>query len=205
MTSGHDLRPSLKLAAVCVGFAAVAPVALAQSVTEWGLAPLMHELSDVHSATARFAERSTVPLLSTPLLSSGSLTYVAPSYVRKTTTMPPGQDFILDGDQVTVTGAGQPTRQVSLAAAPQIAGLVEGVRATLAGDLPTLERFYLVRLTGTQPRWQLLLRPKDAGLRHFLTWMLIQGSANRIMAVDTQGAGGDHTETGIDEDVGDAR
>jgi hypothetical protein len=82
---------------------------------------------------------------------------------------------------------------------------VEGIRATLAGDLPTLDRFYTVQLTGTAAQWQLLLRPRDAGVTGFIKWIIIQGSQNRMTAIDTASGNGDHSEMGISEDLSDAR
>jgi hypothetical protein len=172
----------------------------------WGLPQLMRDLARVHSASARFTERETMQMLSAPLITSGSLSYVAPDYVRKTTTSPAPEDFILDHDQVTLTGgpAGQ-TQQFSLNQDPRIGGLVEGIRATLAGDLPALERVYAVRLSGTVADWQLLLQPTNSGLARFVKWIIIKGSQNHIDAVDTASANGDHSEMGIAEAVSDAQ
>jgi hypothetical protein len=194
------------LALLCILVSGGAPCAMAQpAAASWGLPQLMHELARVHSASARFTERNTVQMLSAPLVASGSLTYVAPDYMRKTTLSPEPEDFILDHDQVTITGGpDNQTHSFSLAGDPRIGGLVEGVRATLAGDLPTLDRFYAVRLTGTEADWQLLLQPKDAGLMHFIKWIIIRGSQNRITVIDTASRDGDHSEMGILEDVNDA-
>ncbi len=195
----------LSLAAFGAGLTLMTPQAVAQPAA-WGLLSLMHDLAQVRSASARFTERSTMPMLGAPLLSSGVLSYVAPDYVRKTTASPLPEDFVLDHDKVTMTsGAVQQPQTFSLTEAPQIGGLVEGVRATLAGDLPTLERIYRVRLTGSAAKWQLLLRPRDTGLGRFLTSMLITGSGNRIDAIDTASGDGGHTEMGVVEDVSDAR
>jgi len=193
------------LALLCI-LASGTPCAMAQPAAgSWGLPQLMHELAQVHSASARFTERKTVQVLSAPLVASGSLTYVAPDYMRKTTLSPMPEDFVLDHDQVTITGGpDNQTHSFSMTGDPRIGGLVEGVRATLAGDLPTLDRFYVVRLTGTEAGWQLLLQPKDAGLMHFVKWIIIRGSQNRINVIDTASSDGDHSEMGIIEDVNDA-
>jgi hypothetical protein len=61
----------------------------------------------------------------------------------------------------------------------------------------------VVRLTGTEGNWQLVLQPKDAGLAHFVKWIVIQGSQNRIDAIDTANSDGDHSEMGIAETVND--
>ena len=185
--------------------AAGAPAALAQPAAAWGLPQLMQNLARVRSASASFTERTTVQVLSVPLLTSGSLTYVAPGYVRKTTVAPILENFVLDHGQVTMTGGpDHQTHVFSLTDDPRIGGLIEGIRATLAGDLPALQRFYNLRLSGNATNWQLLLQPKDAALTRFLKWMLIKGSQNRIDAIDTASGDGDHSEMAVTEDVGDA-
>jgi hypothetical protein len=170
------------------------------SAQTWGLPQLMQQLSQVHAASARFTERKTIALLNTPLLTAGTLTYVAPAYIRKTTETPAPQNFVLDHDNVSITaGPDQPAQHFSLNADPRIAGLVEGIRATLAGDLPALQRVYSVQFTGTEPDWQLLLRPKDPALAYMVKWMIIRGAGNRITTIDSASANGDHSEMGIVE------
>jgi len=176
-------------------------VAGTANASTWSLPDLMHDLAQVHAASARFTERKTIQALSAPLLVSGTLRYVAPDYVRKTTLQPVPEDFVLDHGQITMTGPDQKPQIFAVAGNPMIAGLVEGVRATLAGDLPALEQFYTVKLTGTQQNWQILLRPRDKNAAHFLSWMIIQGAEQKITAIDTQNANGDHAEMGVSEDI----
>jgi outer membrane lipoprotein-sorting protein len=187
------MKSALSLAILCASLS----TASAQS---WGLPQLMQQLANVHAATARFTERKTIQLLKAPLLTAGTLTYVAPAYIRKTTETPAPQNFVLDHNNVTISnGPAQPAQHFSLNADPRIAGLVEGIRATLAGDLPALTRVYSVQLTGTETDWQLLLRPKDSTLAYVVKWMIIRGAGNRITTIDSASANGDHSEMGIVE------
>lgn len=175
-------------------------------VAGWGLPRLMHALAQVESASARFTERKTMRVLNAPLISSGTLTYVAPDRIRKITVSPVPERFVLDRDRVTISGG--PDRQIhtfSLRQYPEIGGLVEGIRATLAGDLAILDRFYVVRLAGTAARWQLLLQPKGAGLTRFVRWVRITGSQDRITAIDTESSDGDTSDMKIAETVNNAR
>lgn len=191
---------------LCLMFTVSISDAPAQPVaTNWGLHELMHDLAQVHSASASFMERKTVQMLSAPLVISGSLTYAAPNYMRKTTLSPVPETFVLDGGEITMSGGpDHQTHVFSVKDAPQIGGLVEGIRATLAGDLPTLEQFYTVQLTGTATDWQLLLQPRGAGVTRFIKWMIIRGSGNRINTIDTLSSNGDHSEMGVIETVSDA-
>lgn len=193
---------------LCAWLAATMPAATAgpaAAAGDWGLSQLMRELAQVKSASAQFTERKTMHMLSAPLVTSGTLAYVAPDLVQKITLTPVPERFVLEGDKIVIVdGPDNQVHQVSLADYPQVGGLVEGIRATLAGDLPTLERFYAVQLTGSAADWQLLLQSKGADLTRFVKWIRIQGSGNRIGAIATESGNGDLSEMSIVEDVGNA-
>lgn len=196
--------------AICAGLAATVPWAealpAASVSADWGLPQLMQELARVKSASAQFTERKTMHLLTAPLVTSGTLAYVAPDRMQKTTLAPVPEQFVIDRNQVTI--AGGPDKEIhtfSLSEYPQIGGLVEGIRATLAGDLPMLRRFYIVDFQGAPVDWQIRLRPRDADLTRFIKWICIRGSQNRIETIATKTSDGDYSEMSITEDVGDAR
>jgi hypothetical protein len=198
------------LAAFCIGGSTLAIPALAQQAAQvspaWGLSQLMLALKRVKAASGRFIERKTLHMLSAPLVSSGTLTYVAPDHMQKVTLSPKPQRFVLDGDHVTISGgADQQSHTFLLTDYPQIAGLVEGVQATLAGDLPRLSRFYVVHLSGNAADWQLQLQPKGAALARFVKQIRILGSQDRIHEIDTEESNGDHSEMSVTEDVRYAR
>ena len=172
----------------------------AQTSPGFTLPGLMAGLAQVRAASASFTETKNLALLTTPLQSSGTLRYTAPDYVRKTTLAPARQDFVLQGDTVTLTINGE-TKRFTLAQAPQLAGLVEGVRATLAGDLPELQRYYTLSLSGNAAHWQLLMRPRDAGLAKMMAWMSVTGTEDRITEIDSVGAKGDETKMQVNETI----
>lgn len=172
----------------------------------FGLPQLMAELARVKSATASFTERRSLHLLKTPLISTGTLDYVAPDRLEKITRTPTPGRFVLDGNRVTMTtGPDHQTRSFSLDQAPEIAGLIEGIRATLAGDLPLLKRLYHVRLAGDAAHWQLTLKPGQQRLARLVTEIRIAGTGDRITTIDTQDANGDRAETSIAETTVNAR
>ena len=193
------MRAARCLAALGLFLAAAVPLAQAQTAA-WGLAPLMQSLAQVKSASATFTETKTMVLLKTPLQASGTLRYVAPDYVRKTVLAPSRQDFVLQHGKVTLTVGGK-TQHFDLSQAPPLAGLVEGVRATLAGDLPMLQRYYAINLSGNATRWQMVLRPRDPALLHVISWLSIQGSGNQLTEIDTGGAHGDLTRMSVTETI----
>jgi Outer membrane lipoprotein carrier protein LolA-like len=199
----RTLAPALTLCVLLM--AAPGPVARALSSQSWGLPQLMASLRRVKSASAQFVERKTMHLLRRPLVASGTLLYVAPDQVQKITVSPQWERLALSGDTLTMEGGpGDRTRSVSLSGYPDVAAFVEGVRATLAGDLPALERFYSVRLQGDAASWQLLLEPKRAKLRKIVQWIHIRGSGDKIEAVETEEGDGDHSDMTVVEDIHDA-
>jgi hypothetical protein len=178
-----------------------APEAVAAPPTGWGIGPLMQSMARIRSACASFTETRTLPMLTAPLLASGSLDYVAPDYIRKRTTAPVREDFVLRGDEITLTGGpGNQTHRFSLGQAPGFGELAEGIRATLAGDLPALQQSFVTSLSGAPSGWQLVLQPKDAQARHFIAWIAIRGDGNAISSVDTASGDGGHSEMRITED-----
>lgn len=206
MTSG--LR-SLNAFLLALGIAAAGPAAAqpaAMAAPAWGLPQLMASLQQVRSASGQFVERKTLHVLNQPLVASGTLLYVAPDQVQKITVLPQRQRLALSGDTLTVEGgADDRVRTMSLASYPEVAAFVEGIRATLAGDLPALERFYQVEFEGNPGSWQLLLQPREARLQKLVQSIRIRGSGDLIRTVDTAEGNGDHSEMSITETVNDAR
>src|SRR6185295_19200851 len=68
----------------------------------WDLERLMQDLAQVKVAKGRFVERKYLGILTAPLESSGTLTYVAPSRLEKHTLTPRAESLVLDGDQLTM-------------------------------------------------------------------------------------------------------
>ncbi|HEY1503258.1 MAG TPA: LolA-related protein [Stellaceae bacterium] len=166
----------------------------------------MAALGQVKSAAGQFTERKTMHMLTQPLIASGRLAYVAPAHIEKVTASPMPEKLVMDGDRVTiVSGPTNDTHTFSVTDFPQIGGLVEGIRATLAGDLPTIERIYTTRLSGAPAAWDLQLVPRDEDLARFVKWIEFRGDGNHIRTIDTEDSAGDRSEMTIVEDVRDAR
>jgi outer membrane lipoprotein-sorting protein len=176
--------------------AAVAAPAGAQTQAGWGLPQLMATLARVKSASAQFTERKTLHVLDAPLVSSGTLLYVAPDQVEKITVLPERERIAISGDKLTIEGG-----TLSLANAPEIAAFVESIRATLAGDLPALDRSYRVELSGGPASWRLDLVPRAEKLTRLVRRIRISGTGEKITAVETDEADGDRSEMSVAEDV----
>lgn len=168
--------------------------AAAMAAPAWTLDSLLGELATVRTAQARFTETRTLSLLDRPLASSGTLHYQAPARLEKRTERPKAERLLLDGDTVTVE-RGDPPRQRSfrLDDAPELRALIEGLRATLAGDRTTLERHYRVVLLGDRKQWLLSLDPIDARVRRFVRAIRIDGAGTAVTGVAVDQANGDRS------------
>jgi len=168
----------------------------------WGITQLMQTLSQVKLASGQFTERKTMQMLSEPLVTSGTLLYLAPDQVQKITVLPQRERVAVRGDTVTIEGGqDERSRTLSLSDYPEIGGIVEGIRATLSGDLPTLRRFYAIELDGTAADWRLVLQPSAAKLQKFVKQIRIAGSGNKVYSVETEDGNGDLSRMSIDEEV----
>ena len=173
-----------------------------QAGQAWGITQLMQSLRQVKSASGQFTERKTMRMLSEPLIASGILLYLAPDQVQKITVLPQRERIAVRGDTVTIDGGqDERSRTLSLSDYPEIGGIIEGIRATLAGDLPTLSRFYTVRLEGNATDWRLVLQPTAPKLQKIVKSIRIAGKGNKIHTVETEDDDGDLFQMSIVEDV----
>jgi hypothetical protein len=168
---------------------------------EWSLPMVMAFLAENRGGTARFAESRHLQMVATPLRSSGVLRYTAPDRLEKQTLQPRPARLALIGGRVTIEREGEASQTISLADYPEIGALVEGLRATLAGDFPALQRYYDVSLEGVAGAWTLTLRPRDARMQKLVREIRIAGSGGVLLRIDTIETDGDRTETIITPDA----
>jgi outer membrane lipoprotein-sorting protein len=195
---------SLRRAAFLPLFLAVAlalhvPAANAQAAAPFDLAHLMAHFASAKSASAQFIERRYVHFLKAPLVAKGVLIFTAPDRLEKKTTEPAPEDMVIDGDTLTVQREGQ-TQTLSLSAYPQIGAFIEGFRATLTGDVATLQRIYQATLNGDANGWQLVLEPRDPAMQAVVRSIAISGRNDVIDRIETVEHDGDRTDMRITED-----
>lgn len=167
---------------------------------DWGLEPLMARLHQIKSASAQFVEHTYVGLLTRRLEASGTLSYVAPSTLEKITTKPVHESVVLQGETLTGTQSDGDRYSISLDDHPDVAALVECIRSTLAGDLPTLRRYYAIEFTGSRADWQIQLTPKDESVRDKVDRIRISGKDETLKKIEVHEEDGDHSEMTITPD-----
>lgn len=168
---------------------------------EWHVQALMDELGARESGTAQFVEKKYFAVLDRPLQLSGTLAY-SPGFLEKLTLLPQRERTTIRGDALTIeTGPGKQTRRLRLPRYPVLWGFVEGLRATLTGDLSTLQRFYEIELHGSRGDWELVLVPAQPQMRAVLRLVSVRGSGGRITSIEMVETNGDRSLTQITEEA----
>ena len=77
------------------------------------------------------------------------------------------------------------------AALNPVPALVEGLRATLSGDVAALQRHYTPRLAGTAQEWTLTLTPREPGIAALVAAIRLAGRESQVLRFEVDEAGGD--------------
>jgi Outer membrane lipoprotein carrier protein LolA-like len=192
--SPFRVRPIAIARMGCVTFLAIAPVQ-ADSAND-ALNDLMSQLAQRRHGTADFQAEKYISVLKHPVISSGTLLYDAPDHLEQRTLLPHPQRMVLDHGILSMQ-IGTRSRNVRLADYPQVAPLIDGIRATLAGDRHALELAFELQFTGTVDHWKLELTPRDAHISATLTHIELEGERDAVREVRVQQRDGDHSSMHI--------
>jgi hypothetical protein len=158
----------------------------------WDIERLMQSLAKVNVGRADFVETKYIAMLERPVVSSGQLFYVAPDKLEKRTLKPRPESMIIEGGTLVIErGSQNMTLQVE--SAPELAGFVNSIRGTLAGDRKALERSFALTLEGQPQRWLLILKPLDRRMAAAVTSIRISGALDDVRNVEILQADGDRS------------
>jgi Outer membrane lipoprotein carrier protein LolA-like len=175
----------------CAAAAAIA-IALAGPALALEPAEVLAALARVERSEATFEETRHIAALTAPVIRRGTLRYVRPTEIEMVVQSPVPERVRVVGATLTIEGRNG-VRELRLADMPAIAGWVESVRATLAGDGTALARHFTVRATGDMARWQLDLTPLSTELAALVTRVTISGMNAQIGRIDVIEASGDRS------------
>lgn len=156
--------------------------------------------ANTHGSTS-FTEKKYLSMLDIPVESSGVLIVSPPARFEQRTLKPKPETLVLDGDRVIIERQSR-RHELQLKEHPELAGMMLGISATLAGDRDALERTYHVELDGSRDRWTLKLRPRDGRLALRLAGIVIDGIGDRVRRVEIRQADGDRSVMTIGERTG---
>ena len=180
------MRRILFVSLLCV------PLLCAAETAAWNVQQLMQGLAQVKESQGRFVESKYLSVLNRPLQSSGTLSFHAPGHLEKHTLSPKEESLVLDQGVLTIDSkARNIKRTLVLQEYPAIWAFVESIRSTLAGDLPTLERFYKIQLEGDAAQWKMRLLPIERSTREVMREIRIGGRGDRVDSIETLESNGD--------------
>lgn len=188
-------KPSMlrRLLLVPAMLAALATPAMAAG---WDIDQLMASLAKNRFGRATFVEKKFIAMLDEPVLSSGELNYAAPNRLEKHTIKPKAESMVIDGDVLQIE-RGKRKFTVQLRDYPELAGFIDSVRGTLAGDRKSLERLFRLQLEGEAEQWTLLLSPTEAKMAGTVRQIRIGGSRDDVRSIEIIQADGDRSVTTI--------
>lgn len=167
---------------------------------EWGLPQLMQRLAQAKASQGTFVERKFLSVLNRPIEMSGTLQFRAPDHLEKHTLVPRIESLVLDQGTLTIDSrARNIKRTLVLQEYPAVWAFVESIRSTLAGDLPTLQRFYKISLRGDAANWQMQLLPVEQKTREVVREIIIAGQGSRVTGIETRESNGDHSTMTVTE------
>jgi hypothetical protein len=156
------------------------------------VAALMAQLAQRKHGRVAYVEEHFIGALERPLKSSGELLYDAPGRLEKRTLLPKPETVVLQDGTMKVQ-RGRHTYEASLQDYPQLAPLIETIRAILAGDRPALERLFTLGWQGSSEQWHLRLTPHNADMSQTVKEIDIHGSGARIQSVEILQPDGDRS------------
>ncbi len=181
------------LAILCASPALAAPPPLPPQT----VAQLLAALAKSPGVYARYAEKKSIALLAAPLESEGELFYAAPGLLARYTRKPEPSIVVLDPQRLRMHD-GKSWQTLDFANKPLIRQFAESFVNLLRGDLAKLEQQYRLDWTPpTQqdPRWRLVLRPRQAPLDQLIARMELHGQGLVIREMRVLEVGGDETVT----------
>lgn len=181
------MRPDRR--ALCFALLALPAAARAQAID---LATLMRRMAGRKSGEAKFSEERIVGRLDGPLTSSGTLSFTAPDRFVRHTLHPVRESMEVQG-RTLVLKRGNRTRQIDMDSVPEVAPLLEAMRATLTGDAAVLQRHFRTELSGSDAQWVLRLTPLDSRLAAQVVQIELVGTAADLRSIALQLRNGDRS------------
>ena len=141
---------------------------------------------------ARFVEQTYSRVLKHPSETTGELYFDAPDRLEKRTLTPVTEDLLVEGENVTVS-RGARRRSFRISDIPPLRPLLEGLRATLAGDLAGLRAHFAVSSAATDSGWLLTLRPLPDELQPLYQRIQIRGRDGRVQSLEIERDAGERS------------
>jgi outer membrane lipoprotein-sorting protein len=162
------------------------------------LEALMAGMAQTPGVEARFLETKEIALLSEPLETRGTLAFVPPDRLVRTTTEPSRSRLVIAGDRFSfVDAAGGDA--IDLSANPLAREFVDNFIVLFNGDLEALRRRYEPELRADESGWELVLRPRQRPLSDLIERITLTGRGRALLRMEMRERDGDRTTTRFEE------
>jgi len=166
------------------------------------LEALMAGMAETSGVWARFVERKQIALLSGPIETRGTLVFVPPDRLRRSTAEPSRSELVIAGDRFAFHDeAGSDA--VDLSASPLARQFVENFIVLFNGDLAKLRERYEPEFTATGAEWSLALRPRRRPLSDLIERITLVGRGPLLRSMEMLEKDGDRTTTRFSDVVVD--
>lgn len=155
----------------------------------------MASLARPAPARTAFAEVRFLGMLERPLVLTGELAWLGGDHLRRSVATPYREQSDIADGTLRVQRGQRPPREVSLARAPELKGLLLSFQALLSGDAAALADAFEVHADGDAARWTLHLVPRDAALRRRVTAITVDGAEREPRCMRLDEADGDRSVT----------
>jgi outer membrane lipoprotein-sorting protein len=158
------------------------------------LEALMAGMAETSGVWARFVERKEVALLSEPIETRGTLVFVPPDRLRRSTAEPSRSELVIAGERFAFRDAAG-ADAVDLSASPLARQFVENFIVLFNGDLAKLRERYEPEFTSAGADWSLALRPRNRPLSDLIERITLAGTGQVLRSMEMLEQDGDRTTT----------
>jgi len=164
---------------------------LAQAAEDWSLSELMQTMSEIDSFKASFEEVKDFAFFTDAIKVSGSLSYKKPGYLKREVQSPHREVTLIEDDIIRIererNGDNDEShkQQLSIDVHPAVRTLIESIRATFAGDLEVLEKYYRLAFAGDENAWHLVLHPLQEKVIEHVRQVEIFGAGREVNKIIT--------------------
>ncbi len=168
------------------------PPALADAPIE--IEELMRRLASTEGVIAEFRQVKELALLQMPIESRGTMHFIPPGCMAWKTTHPGTSRLVIEGQSVRFRDATS-AQDVDLSQDLIARGFVESFVVLWSGDHEAMKRQYEVDFRSGKNGWRLVLTPRAARMREFITRIELEGGSGPPERMVLHEAGGDTTTT----------
>jgi outer membrane lipoprotein-sorting protein len=185
------------LVAAGLALALLAGGGAAEPAAPPSLEALMAGMAQTPGVEARFLERKEIALLSEPLETRGTLIFLPPDRLVRTTDAPSRSRLVIAGERLSFRDAAG-GNAVDLSANPLAREFVDNFIVLFNGDLAALRERYEPALTSEGERWSLVLTPRHRPLSDLIERITLTGAGRALVRMEMLERDGDRSTTSFE-------